>query len=230
MYERFSSFSDYIKLYGLGRSEGLLLRHLSQVYRVLENTVPPEFKADSVKEAVTYFEHILRQVDSSLLDEWEKLRNTDYQAVILGEVPETTGPIDITRSKTDFTRLVRNEVFSVVRMLASRQFEEMVDRYDLRALFEDSETVRYPDMELEKIMNPFYESRKWIRLDPEARSKENTLIEESEDSSVWTVRQTLVDGEGMNDWEVVFEVNIDKTRAAGELVVAITGMGLIGAN
>ena len=230
MYERFSSFSDYIKLYGLGRSEGLLLRHLSQVYRVLENTVPPELKTDSVKEALTYFEHLLRQVDSSLLDEWEKLRNPDYQAVILGEVPETTGPIDITRSKTDFTRLVRNEVFSVVRMLASRQFEEMVDRYDLRALFEDSETVRYPDMELEKIMNPFYESRKWIRLDPEARSKENTLIEESEDSSVWTVRQTLVDGEGMNDWEVVFEVNIDKTRAAGELVVAITGMGLIGAN
>lgn len=228
MFERFSSFSDYIKLYGLGRSEGLLLRHLSQVYRVLENTVPPEFKTESVQDAITYFEHLLRQVDSSLLDEWERLKNPDYRAVVMGEVPESVGPIDITRSKADFTRLIRNEVFSVVRMLASRQYETLTERYSLNALFESPDTIRYPDMELEKLFGPYFESRKWIRLDPEARAHGNTRIDVSEDRKSWTVRQTLIDGEGLNDWEVVFEVNIERSRSEGVLVMELVGLGSFG--
>ena len=228
MFERFSSFSDYIKLYGLARSEGLLLRHLSQVYRILEYTVPPEYKTEAVNEAITYFEHLLRQVDSSLLDEWEKMRNPEYQSTELEELPETAGPIDITRTRDEFTRLVRNEIFACVRMLASKQYEDLAEQYCLDALFEDPTSVKYPDMELEKVMAPFYETRQWIRLDPAARSKENTRIEESpDDRNHWVVRQTLVDSEELNDWELVFDVDLEASRKEGKAVVSIKSAGLI---
>ena len=83
-------------------------------------------------------------------------------------------------------------------------------------------------MELEKVMAPFYEPRQWIRLDPAARSKENTRIEESpDDRNHWVVRQTLVDSEELNDWELVFDVDLEASRKEGKAVVSIKSAGLI---
>jgi len=224
MFERYSSFADYIKRYGLGRSEGLMLRHLSQVFRVLENTVPPEYKNEALKEAITYFEHLLRQVDSSLLDEWERMRNPEYRPEELSEVPEQEGE-DITRSKSNFTRLVRNEVFSFVRMLATKQYETLAESYELDAIWEDPEAVRYADIAMEKLMEPFYESRQWIRLDPAARAIGNTRIEESEDRMFWTVSQTLVDDAELNDWEVVFTVDLVASSEANAVQFKLEKVG-----
>ncbi len=226
MFERFSSFSDYVKLYGLARSEGVLLRHLSQVYRVLENTVPPEFKTDGLVDAITYFEHLLRQVDSSLLDEWERLRNPDYVVVERDELPKAEN-IDITRSKSEFTRLVRTELFAFVRMLANKQYVELMESYDLKALFEDPDSVRHFDLEMDKLMAPYYETKQWIRLDPAARANQNTTIEESEDRKLWTIRQTLIDSEEENDWELVFTVDIEKARNESKVELVPQSMGLI---
>src|SRR5208282_3485529 len=75
MFENFRSFSDYVRDYELQRSEGLLLRHLNSVYKVLAQTVPDQAKTDPVREMELYLGTMLRQVDSSLLDEWEKLRD-----------------------------------------------------------------------------------------------------------------------------------------------------------
>jgi hypothetical protein len=122
---------------------------------------------------------------------------------------------------------VRNEVFYFVRMLASRQYSELAESYQLTALFETPESVKYPDMEMEKVMVPYYESRKWIRLDPAARALENTRIEESDDRKSWTVRQTLVDSEELNDWELVFGVDLESSRSEGELVLSVLGLGPI---
>jgi hypothetical protein len=72
MYERYLSFADYIRDYGLERSEGLLLRHLSQVWKVLAQTVPDGAKTDEVVEMEDYFRELIRGIDSSLLEEWER--------------------------------------------------------------------------------------------------------------------------------------------------------------
>src|SRR4029077_17185303 len=86
MFEQFRSFADYIKDYELQRAEGLLLRHLSSVHKVLTQTVPDAAKNESVREMELYLAAMLRQVDSSLLDEWEKMRDPNYQAVERKEV------------------------------------------------------------------------------------------------------------------------------------------------
>src|SRR6266404_3694851 len=78
MFESFRSFSDYIRDYELQRSEGLLLRHLSRVHKVLIQTVPDSAKNDAVREMEDYLGTLVRQVDSSLLDEWEKMRDPNY--------------------------------------------------------------------------------------------------------------------------------------------------------
>src|SRR5208283_2918481 len=80
MFENFRSFSDYIRDYELQRAEGVLLRHLNSVYKVLAQTVPDAVKNDAVKEMELYLGAMIRQVDSSLLDEWEKMRNPSYQS------------------------------------------------------------------------------------------------------------------------------------------------------
>ncbi len=72
MFEDYSSFEDYIKTYGLEKSEAILLRHLSEVYKILAQTVPPSAKTEELEEAETYFGEMLRTTDSSIIDEWEK--------------------------------------------------------------------------------------------------------------------------------------------------------------
>ncbi|MGB0259750.1 MAG: DUF3516 domain-containing protein, partial [Coraliomargarita sp.] len=119
MFERYSSFADYIKLYRLMRAEGLLLRHLTNVYRVLEHSIPPAFKTEPVNEVITYIENLLRITDSSLLDEWNTLKDPDYEPKEGDTLPQQSGPSDITRDREAFTRLVRNEVFRFLRMLGA---------------------------------------------------------------------------------------------------------------
>ena len=79
MFEQFRSFAEYVLDYELQRSEGLLLRHLNSVYKVLSQTVPDGVKTDEVLEMELYLRTLLRDVDSSLADEWERMRDPDYQ-------------------------------------------------------------------------------------------------------------------------------------------------------
>jgi hypothetical protein len=108
MFEEFRSFADYIKLYDLQRAEGLLLRHLSSVYKVLAQTVPDTAKDDAVREMELYLATLLRQIDSSLLEEWEKMRDPNYRP--RGEQREVRPPgadeaaADITRDWKAFSR------------------------------------------------------------------------------------------------------------------------------
>ncbi|HEU5397057.1 MAG TPA: DUF3516 domain-containing protein, partial [Verrucomicrobiae bacterium] len=67
MFESFRSFSDYIRDYELQRAEGVLLRHLHSVFKVLSQTVPDAAKNDQVREMELYLGSMIRQVDSSLM-------------------------------------------------------------------------------------------------------------------------------------------------------------------
>ncbi|MGJ8650984.1 MAG: DEAD/DEAH box helicase [Opitutaceae bacterium] len=205
MFERYSSFADYIKYYGLMRSEGLLLRHLTNVYRVIEHTIPPAFKTEAVDEVVTYIENLLRITDSSLLDEWETLKDPDYKPNTDEALPTPKGPKDITRDREAFTRLVRNEVFRFLRMLANKEYQEIDETFPLDQMFPEA---RWKYTELSNAMEAYYATHEWIRLDPAARNKANTNIIESEDRTSWLIEQTLVDPEELNDFQITFSLSI----------------------
>jgi hypothetical protein len=121
---------------------------------------------------------------------------------------------------------MRNDVFSFVRLLANRQYSAIAKRFDLKSVLSESGgETKWEDIELEKLMDPFYESRGWIRLDPAARSLEHTHISRGEDNTVWTVEQTLVDSEELNDWLVEFSVNLTESKTSGKLSLAIVRIG-----
>src|SRR5688500_16582226 len=124
MVKSYFTFSDYIREYELQKVEGVLLRYLMGIYKVLDHTVPAAVKNEALDEIEVFLNATIRQVDSSLLEEWEKMRDPNR---IVAEVKEPTlkpdeAP-DITRNTRTFTNLLRTDVFSILRGLAGRNFE-----------------------------------------------------------------------------------------------------------
>ncbi|MBN8246556.1 MAG: DUF3516 domain-containing protein, partial [Verrucomicrobia bacterium] len=128
MFEEYRSFADYIRLYELQRAEGVLLRHVNSVYKVLAQTVPDAAKTDAVREMEAYLSTMLRQVDSSLLEEWERMRDPNYRPAAAGAV-EVRPPgaeaaaRDITRDVPAFTSAVRARIFSFLRAFGDGDLE-----------------------------------------------------------------------------------------------------------
>jgi superfamily II RNA helicase len=223
MFVEWQSFEDYIKTYGLQRSEAVLLRHLSEVYKVLAQTVTPAMKTAELEEAEDFFEDIVRGVDSSLLDEWEKLRNPDYVPASESDPPageREKKEVPVTRNRTAFTRTVRNRVFDFVKELSRGNHQAALE---LLASDGDWAVAR-----LIETMAHHGEEHGRIRLDPEARSAKHFFLTEIPGKRLWTVEQILVDEQELNDWSVVFEIDLEKSDAEGEAVLRLVELGAVG--
>ena len=134
MFEQFRSFADYIKDYELQRAEGVLLRHLNSTFKVLAQTVPDSAKTDVVREMEVYLATMIRQVDSSLLDEWEKMRDPNYQRAETKEVRPPgaeEAARDITRDTKAFTAAIRNRIFTFLRGVLDQDYETALVSLDL---------------------------------------------------------------------------------------------------
>jgi len=229
MYETYSSFADYIKEYGLMRSEGLLLRHLTNVYRVLENTIPPGYRNEEVDEIVQYLDLLIRNTDSSLLDEWEHLRDPEYQPKDKDIIPHSEfRPKDITRNERDFKKRIRQEIYQFLRILANRDYVELHETYDLRGIITVDDVNRNPiPLELENRMNPYFEVHGRIRLDPVARAAENTRWDTEFDKDRWLVEQVIVDSNDLNDWILQIEIDMEACRRRNEVVMIFRNLGSV---
>ena len=80
VYEDSLCFDEFIGRYDLQRSEGVVLRYLSRLFKVLSRGVPDRFKTDAVFDQLGYFHDLLTRVDSSLLSEWERLWSLEDEA------------------------------------------------------------------------------------------------------------------------------------------------------
>ena len=235
MYERYMSFADYIRDYGLQRGEGLLLRHLSQVWKVLAQTVPDEAKTEEVVEMETYFRELIRGIDSSLLEEWERLRNPDYVALELADdKPARPTTFDITRDAAAFRRLVRTAIFGFLQEVAARDWESAASRLATgEALAEGENALMSPEAKrIEKAFSAYFDARGRFRLDPEGRAAKHTHFAEERDAdgvASWAVAQVLVDKDELNDWEARFTVSLADSRAQARAVVRFADTGAIGA-
>jgi hypothetical protein len=138
MFEQFRSFVEYVLDYELQRSEGLLLRHLNSVYKVLSQTVPDGVKTDAVREMELYLGTLLRTVDSSLTDEWERMRDPGDRpmapAARAGESLRPPGAeaaaADITRDATAFTAAIRTRLFTGLRAWSIGSHAAALDALD----------------------------------------------------------------------------------------------------
>ena len=235
MFEEFRTFADYIKLYELQRAEGVLLRYLSNVEKVLTQTVPDLAKNDALREMELYLGTMIRQVDSSLLDEWEKMRDPNYRPGETGEVRPPgaeEAEHDITRDKTTFTAAIRNRVFTFLRGLLNADYDSALGVLDgadrTNGADEDSPCstdAQWTADRLRAAMDAFHAGHRFLRLDPEARNLRHTYVTPSEDKRTWTVQQMLVDPDELNDWVTEFTVDLAQSREAGEPVIRLVKLG-----
>lgn len=225
MFEEFRSFSDYIKLYELQRAEGVLLRHLNSVFKVLAQTVPDAAKNDQVREMELYLATMIRQVDSSLLDEWEKMRDPNYQAAASKEVRPPgaeEAAADITRDKKAFTAAIRNRIFIFLRGLVIADYEQAISNLNSPL---DPDGQQWTGARLKESMGAYLVDHDHLCLDPNARNVRHTYVLPADDKKSWRVQQMLVDPEGDNDWVAEFEVDLAESRKSGEPFLRLRRIG-----
>jgi hypothetical protein len=234
MFERYQSFADYVRDYGLERSEGLLLRHLMQVWKVLNQTVPASAKTEAVVEMEEYFRELIRGVDSSLLDEWERLKNPDFVAIELAAKPARPASFDLTRDTAAFRRLVRVGVLGFLQDVAARDWEAARLRLAAPATTVTDETLTLVESRrIEKEFQPYFDARGRFRLDPEGRALKHTHFIATSDARAeagenLAVAQILADPEASNDWEARFEVLLDCSRRENRVVLQFLTVQLVG--
>lgn len=217
MFEDYTSFEDYIKTYKLEKSEAILLRHLTEVYKILVQTVPPNLKTEELIEAESFFGDMLRATDSSLLDEWEKLRNPD----LISENPQPVAEkkaVPFTRNKTALTQTTRAAVLQFIKQLSQQNYEA--------ALSDVESDFTIPT--LAALMNTYHDSHGLIRLDPEARNTKHTHIEEIPDKKIWRISQTLIDQEDLNDYLAHFSLDLTASDIKGAPALIFHGIDRTG--
>src|SRR5205807_5377726 len=121
-YERAMSFTEYVGFYGLARSEGLVLRYLADAYKALRQTVPEEARTEELADLIEWLGEMVRQVDSSLLDEWERLR--DGADVLPSGGRREAAPPPGAGNKRAFRVILRNELFRPGHVAAMLCFGE----------------------------------------------------------------------------------------------------------
>ncbi len=209
MFERSMSFGEYVSFYQLARSEGLVLRYLSDAFRAIRQTVPSEAKDEELLDIIEWLGELVRQVDSSLVDEWNAL--VDPSA----HLPEDDAPVvppappSVLTNRRAFTVLVRNELFRRVQLAA-------LDHDDELALLD-------PDADWPDALNRYYAEHDEILTGPAARSPRLVTIDEADAAAgVWRVEQTIDDPAGDHDWRIRAEVDLEASAEEGAAIVRVT--------
>jgi superfamily II RNA helicase len=229
MWERGLSFTEVVAFYGVARSEGLLLRYLSDVVRALRQTVPDDVKTAELDDLEDWLGETVRQVDSSLLDEWEALTDPEKvaeaaAAAAAGAPPPPARPI--TGNERAFFVMVRNAMFARVQLAARDDYEALGRLEAAAAALTESRATLTADA-WEESLGAYWNEHESMGDGPAARSPDLLIVDRA-DPRIWCVRQIIADPEGHHDWAIVATVDLDASDAAGEAVVRVESFGVAG--
>ncbi|BAR06806.1 dead/deah box-like helicase [Scardovia inopinata] len=223
MIEKAADFSQYIADYGISRSEGTLLRYLSDAYRSLSRTIPPDKVNDQVADIIQWLGYLVRTVDSSLVDEWEdsygqeEANSTNSQALTAAppSLEETVGA-----HRRALVLLVRNAMFHRVQLM---------DLENSQALADLDRDYGYGLHEWEEILEDFFDEHDDILTTTQARSSDYFILDDSQEKThlTWRVRQIICDSDGDNDWAIEAFVDLKRTEEEGELVFSTYAVGTV---
>jgi len=191
-------------------SEGLVLRYLADAYKALRQTVPDEAKTEELTDLIEWLGEIVRQVDSSLLDEWERLRNPSSVASASADAL----PASVTSNVRAFRVLVRNALFHRVKLAALGEYES------LGAL--DS-SCGWDAAAWADAVEPYFEVHDEILTGPDARGPALLIIDPRPGG--WAVRQIFDDPAGDHDWGINAVADLAASDEAGSAVLRITDVG-----
>ncbi|HWG93197.1 MAG TPA: DUF3516 domain-containing protein [Mycobacteriales bacterium] len=202
--ERAMTFSELVSEYGLARSEGLVLRYLADAYKALRRTVPEDARTEEVEDLVAWLGELVRQVDSSLLDEWEAL----VAGGGTGAAVEVQRPRALTENRRAFRVLVRNALWRRVELVARRHWTPLCELD--------------PDVDWETAIGRYFEDHDEVLTGPDARGPALFVVDERPGS--WHVRQVLDDPAGDHDWAITADVDLAASDEAGEAVLVVHGL------
>ncbi|QNH96115.1 DEAD/DEAH box helicase [Corynebacterium anserum] len=215
MIEKAMTFSDLVATYGLARSEGVVLRYLSDVWRTLDHSVPAEHRTEELEDIIVWLGELIRQVDSSLLDEWAQMGDEDSpitQQQVAEHAFGVEDPSALSSNPRALMRMVRNYFFRRVELFA---FEKEAELEELDAYLESP-----PDWPT--AMDDYFDEYSDIGLDAGARAAHMIRIQQKQgwdgpDANLWSVRQMLDDPEGDHGWAFEGEVDLAATDEHGEV-------------
>jgi hypothetical protein len=191
-----------------------VLRYLSDAYRAARQTIPENAKTDELRDLIEWLGELVRQVDSSLVDEWELLAGRGAGGVgvsrpdDLDTRPPGAAQSAVTDNRRAFLVLVRNELWRRVRLAALDRDDELL--------------AIDPGVPWAAMLDDYYAEHDSIGTGPDARSAARILIEEEPD--VWKVRQIIDDPEGDHDWGIRAEVDLAASAEEGVAVVRVLGL------
>jgi superfamily II RNA helicase len=215
MYERYASFAEYVRDYSLARSEGVLLRYLTDAYKTLVQTVPEPAKTDAVIDIVAYLRAMLERIDSSLVTEWEALVAPAPEAIAAGQ-PVPPPLRDITKNAKEFAARVRHELHAFVRALALRDAEEAA------ACIHTDSALGQP--QLEAAIERYYAEYPALVVDARARATERTQLDRLE-PGLYRVRHGLVDPEGDDLWYAQGTIDLREDSAPEGVLIRLEHLG-----
>jgi hypothetical protein len=213
LYERAMSFAEFVAFYQLGRSEGLVLRYLSDAFRAARQTIPETGKTDELRDLIEWLGELVRQVDSSLLDEWESLTHPELDITGAVDAPVLPpAPPSVLTNRRAFLVLVRNELWRRVQLAAVQRDDELV--------------ALDPDAGWPEALDAYFGDHDAIGTGPDARSAARVIIDEggADSEGIWKVRQILDDPAGDHDWGIRAEVDLAASAEQGVAVVRVLGV------
>lgn len=215
MFERAMTFTEFTSHYELARTEGIVLRYLANAYKALEHTIPDDIKSEDLQDLISWLGEMVRQVDSSLLDEWEQLANPEVEtAEQAQEKADEVKPV--TANTRAFRVLVRNAMFRRVELAA-------LDRVrDLGELDGDS---GWDEDAWGEAMDGYWDAHEDLGTGPDARGPKLLKIEEDPAHGLWRVWQAFADPAGDHDWGIKAEVDLAASDEEGRAVVRVTEVG-----
>jgi len=208
LYERAMTFREYVNYYGIKGSEGVLLRYLSDVVKGLQKTVPDSAWTSQLEDIFEWLSALVRQIDSSLLDEWERLQNPDQ----LEEAAIRPQLVDITTQTRAFRVMIRNATFRWVQLFARAEYAAMAE--DGTGDLSDPATIK-------QAVSGYWQQFDAVVIDADARSS-HWLLETALDQNQISVEQIVCDPDGFNEWRFRGLVDLEASRQAGEAVVKLT--------
>ncbi len=213
MWEQGMGFTGLVSRYQVARSEGLVLRYLTDAYRALRQTVPASYRTGELELLVEWLGETVRQVDSSLLDEWEALADPAHASTQVSHHEPPPPPRPLSQQGRVFEVMVRNALWRRV---------ELVARDDVPALAALDEDADWGRDEWDRAIEDYYAEHDRLLTDADARGPQLLAVEKSADR--WLVTQTLHDPDGNHDWVIRAEVDLAASDEAGEAVVRTLAM------
>ena len=216
MIEKAMTFSDLVALYSLSRSEGVVLRYLTDAWRTLRQSVPDEYMTEQLGDVIEWLGELIKQVDSSLIDEWARMGSEDTP--ISEEALErelafgVEDPSALTANRRAFTVMVRNFFFRLVDLFALEKEDQ------LAAMVSHLEEA--PDFPA--AMDDYFDE--YADLDAGQAARGAEFFRLTENGRRWEMRQILKDPEGDNSFAFVGTVDLDASDAAGEVRLSELGI------